>query len=134
LKYHFNPPAGEPNLNLRILIVDDHQVVRRGVESVVLRHSLGMVCGEAENGEEAIRQVRELAPDVVIMDVSMPVMNGLEAARQIRRIAPHVKILVFTMHNASPLMQLIKESGADAVIDKFSAEDQLVQAIRAFNV
>jgi DNA-binding NarL/FixJ family response regulator len=125
-------PAGSAELGLRILIVDDHQAVRRGVESIVTRHGLGEVCGEAENGEDAVRKVRELAPDLVTMDISMPVMNGLEATRQIRGIAPQTKIVVLTMHSSPQMLEQAKQAGADDVVEKFAAEAELVKAIRRF--
>jgi DNA-binding NarL/FixJ family response regulator len=112
--------------------VDDHQVLRRGLESIVARHNLGEVCGEAENGEEAIRKVQELKPDLVTMDISMPILNGLESAREIRRLAPHVKIVIFTMHDSTQMTELARKAGADVVVDKFAAEKDLVQAIRQF--
>jgi DNA-binding NarL/FixJ family response regulator len=115
---------------LRILIVDDHEMLRRGVESIIRHDSLGEVCGEAENGEEAIRKVRELKPELVILDVSMPVMSGLEAAREIRRIAPSTKIVILTMHNSTQVAAAVREAGADALVTKTEAASNLAKAIR----
>src|SRR3981189_2502607 len=108
----------KPQKATRILIVDDHEMLRRGVESIIRRNSLGGVCGEAQNGEEAIRKVQELKPDLVILDVSMPVMGGLEAAREIRRIAPSTKIIILTMHNSTTLPVGVRAVGADALVGK----------------
>jgi len=114
----------------RILIVDDHEMLRRGVESIIKRNSLGGVCGEAQNGEEAIRKVQELKPDLVILDVSMPVMGGLEAAREIRRIAPSTKIIILTMHNSTQIADAVHDVGADALVVKTEAAANLADVIR----
>jgi DNA-binding NarL/FixJ family response regulator len=125
--------AKELSRRMRILIVDDHEMMRRGVESIITSNSLGEVCGDAGNGEEAIGKVKELMPDLVILDVSMPVINGLEAARQIRRIAPSIKILILTMHNSPQIADAVQESGADALVVKSEAASKLVEVIRNFN-
>jgi len=114
----------------RILIVDDHEMLRRGVESIIKRNSLGGVCGEAQNGEEAIRKVQELQPDLVILDVSMPVMSGLEAAREIRRIAPATKIVILTMHNSTQIVDAVRDAGADALVVKTEAASNLAEVIK----
>jgi|SRR5579864_5184742 len=114
----------------RILIVDDHEMLRRGVESIIKRNSLGGVCGEAQNGEEAIRKVQELQPDLVILDVSMPVMSGLEAAREIRRIAPATKIVILTMHNSTQIVGAVRDAGADALVVKTEAASNLADVIK----
>jgi len=116
----------------RILIVDDHEMLRRGVESIIKRNSLGGVCGEAQNGEEAIRKVQELQPDLVILDVSMPVMSGLEAAREIRRIAPATKIVILTMHNSTQIVDAVRDAGADALVVKTEAASNLADLSRNF--
>jgi len=100
------------------------------VESIIRRDSLGKICGEAENGEEAIRKVQELKPDLVIMDVSMPIMSGLEATRQIRRIAPSIKIVILTMHNTSQMAEAVKEAGADALVVKTESSSDLAEVVR----
>ena len=136
-----NRDCGNPTLRLesesmkspkstRILIVDDHEMLRRGVESIIKRNLLGEICGEAENGEEAIKKVHELKPDLVILDVSMPVMTGLEAAREIRRIATATKIIILTMHNSSQVADAVREAGADALVVKTEAASNLAEAIR----
>lgn len=114
----------------RILIVDDHEMLRRGVESIIRRDCLGGVCGEAQNGEEAIRKVQELHPDLVILDVSMPVMSGLEAAREIRRIAPATKIVILTMHNSTQIVDAVRNAGADALVVKTEAASNLAEVIK----
>jgi len=117
-------------LSARILIVDDHELLRRGVHAIIAANSLGDVVGEAENGEEAVKKVQQLNPDVVILDVSMPVMNGLEAARHIRRLAPSTKIVILTMHDSGQIGDAARQAGADAVVVKVDAASQLAETIR----
>jgi DNA-binding NarL/FixJ family response regulator len=108
----------------RILIVDDHEAIRRGIRSLLTRDSLE-ICGEAENGKEALEKVRKLKPDLVILDVSMPVMNGIEAGREIRRFAPCTKIVLFSVHDSPQMMGILKKSGADACVPKSAADADL---------
>jgi DNA-binding NarL/FixJ family response regulator len=114
----------------RIIVVDDHELMRRGVKSLITDNKLGEVCGEAENGEDAVAKVQELKPDLVILDVSMPVMNGLEAARHIRRLAPSVKILILTMHDSTQIALAAQEAGADALLVKSDAATKLVGTVK----
>jgi DNA-binding NarL/FixJ family response regulator len=114
----------------RIVVVDDHELMRRGVRSLITENSLGEVCGEAENGEQAVALVQELKPDLVMLDVSMPVMNGLEAARHIRRLAPSIKILILTMHDSTQIAAAAKEAGADALLVKSEAATKLVGTVK----
>jgi DNA-binding NarL/FixJ family response regulator len=113
----------------RILIADDHETLRRGVRSLLGANSSWEVCGEAEDGKEAIEKVRELNPDLVILDVTMPVMNGLEAAVQIHRIAPSVKILIFSMHDSPTLKAEFERVGADAFVVKSAPSGELISAV-----
>jgi DNA-binding NarL/FixJ family response regulator len=106
----------------KLLIVDDNALVRRLVRAFLERDRTWEVCGEAENGEEGVRKVRELQPDAVILDLQMPVMNGLEAAREIHLIAPNTAMVMFTMHS-SP--QLLLEARAVGISDVLSKMDPL---------
>jgi len=113
-----------------ILIVDDHEVVRQGVRSVILKSRPGWsVCGEATNGKEAIQQAVALQPDVIVLDISMPIMNGLEAASQILKLAPSSRILIFTMHETERLVRDIRAVGAKGYVQKSRAGLDLVHAI-----
>src|SRR5713101_312223 len=96
-----------------VLVVDDHSVTRLTIRSLLMWHSLP-VCGEAENGKQAVEKVKELGPEVVLLDIEMPVMNGIQAAHQIRRISPSTKILFLTIHrdDANSSVRLL---GADWV-------------------
>lgn len=104
-----------------ILIVDDSAVIRRLVRTTIERNSNWNICGEAENGAVAVEKVKELCPDVVILDLQMPVMDGMEAARQIALIAPKTEMLMFTMHNSEQVAKAARASGIKTVISKTDA-------------
>ena len=116
---------------MRILVVDDHDVVRRGLRSVLEAHPGWQVCAEATNGRNAVAQVEELNPDVIVMDISMPDMNGLEAARQIKKICPKVEIVMLSVHFSDQLVREIVDAGAKSYILKSDAERDLVIAVEA---
>jgi DNA-binding NarL/FixJ family response regulator len=107
----------------KILIVDDNELVRKLLRSCIEDDPDWHVCGEAGDGKEAVAKVEELKPDVVLLDLQMPVMNGLEAARQIKVIAPHTAMVMFTMHS-SP--ELLREAHAAGIREVVSKTDQLV--------
>ena len=111
---------------LRLLVADDNEVLRMGVRSLIGARRGWQVCGEAANGEEAIAKVRELAPDVIILDLTMPVMNGFQVAAKIRRIAPSTKIVFFSVHEVPASA---KEAGADEFVSKADAAQELITAI-----
>lgn len=113
----------------RILIVDDHETLRRGVRSLLEANSPWEVCGEAGDGKEAIEKVRELKPDLVMLDVTMPVMNGFEAAIQIRKIAPAVKIVIFSMHDSPTLKAEFERVGADSFVVKSAPSGELIATV-----
>lgn len=116
---------------IRILLVDDHEVVRQGVRSILRAQPQWEICGEAADGAEGVRLVQELHPDVVILDVTMPVLGGLAAAAQIRQLNLGAKILIFTMHESSTLIKLVKDSGAQGFVIKSQAGRDLVKALEA---
>lgn len=113
----------------RILIADDHQVVRNGIRDLLDEHLRWEVCGEAENGREAVAKVMELKPDMIILDVSMPLVNGFDAAAQIRKVAPNTKIIVFSMHDSRQISEQAIRSGADAYVAKSSLFGELERTI-----
>ena len=114
---------------VRILLVDDHDVVRVGLRTVLSIRPDWQICGEAANGPDAIESVRNLAPDVVILDLLLPGgMSGFEAAKQIRSIAPSTKIVIFSIHDV-PVSA--RECGADAFVSKIAGLKQLVGTIEA---
>ena len=111
---------------LRILVADDHEALRMGVRALISHQDGWQVCGEAANGEEAIAKVRDLSPDVIILDLTMPLVNGFEAAAEIRRIAPFTKIIFYSVHDVPVIA---REVGADVFVSKSSAAEVLVSTI-----
>lgn len=116
---------------LRILIVDDHAVVRRGVRALLESQDGWEVCGEADNGPEAIEKVADLKPDVVVLDVSLPGLNGLEATPHILKASPNTEVLVLTMHHSEELARQVLRSGAKGYVLKSDADHSLVTAIES---
>ena len=115
---------------LRVLIADDHEAVRRGLRSAVWGAGW-QVCGEATNGREAIAKVQELAPDVVILDVSMPVMGGLEAAPEILKSSPDTKVVAFTMHESQQIRNEMARIGVHGLAIKSAPLSNLLDTIRS---
>ena len=110
----------------RVLIVDDHEIVRIGVRRLLAGNSRYVVCGEAADGERALQEFVRLTPDVVILDVSLPVKNGFEVAQEIRQIAPFTKIVFFSMHEIPATSRIV---GADAFVAKASGVEALEAAL-----
>jgi len=110
----------------RILIVDDHEVVRMGIRLLFSNNGPLQVCGEAEDGPDALQKVLELAPDVVILDLTMPGMNGFETAARMREIAPTVKIVFYSIHEIPATARI---SGGDAFISKAAASQELIMTV-----
>jgi DNA-binding NarL/FixJ family response regulator len=117
---------------LKILIADDEEFVRHGICVLLSTHKNMQVCGEALNGKDAIAKAERLAPDVIIMDVSMPVINGFDATREIRRFLPQCHILLLTQYDVPGIEVEGKRIGADAFISKASIWTGLLPALRAF--
>ena len=114
----------------RILIADDSPHVRQGIRNLLQRHSDWQVCGEASDGQDAIRKTGQLNPDVVVLDFSMPVLNGIEAAQSISRICPTASILLCSMFMDSQLVSMAREAGITCVLSK-SNVGQIVSGIEA---
>jgi two-component system, NarL family, sensor kinase len=123
-------PRQRPVVRRRILIADDHEVMRRGVRGLVESQEEWSVCGEAIEGNEAISKTRELHPDLLILDVSMPGVSGIEAAMQILKDDPNMKILFFTMFDSPQMMREISNVGAWGYVAKARAGNDLVDAVR----
>jgi DNA-binding NarL/FixJ family response regulator len=115
---------------VRILIADDHDVVRQGVRAVLEGQAGWVVCVEASTGREAVAKAIALQPDVVVLDISMPELNGLEATRQIRR-AVSARILILTVHESDQLVTEVLDAGAHGYVLKTDAGRTLVEAIGA---
>jgi DNA-binding NarL/FixJ family response regulator len=116
-------------MSLRILVVDDHAVVRRGVRSLLESHEGWMVCGEATTGRDAVEQSRHLRPDVIVMDLSLPELNGLDAIRQILKDRPGTEVLVLTMHHSEELASEVLQTGARGYVMKSDADENLIRAV-----
>jgi DNA-binding NarL/FixJ family response regulator len=116
-------------MSLRILVVDDHAVVRRGVRSLLESHEGWEVCGEATTGRDAVEQSKRLRPDVVVMDLSLPELNGLDATRQILKDAPETEVLVLTMHHSEELARDVLQAGARGYVLKSDADENLIAAV-----
>jgi PAS domain S-box-containing protein len=115
----------------RILIADDHEVLRRGVRTMLGTESQWEICGEAVDGKDAVDKAGELLPDLVILDVNMPMLNGLAAVRQILRLRPQPRILVFTVHDSDQTMMEVQATGAHGYLSKAKAQQDLIHAVRA---
>ena len=115
---------------IRVLLADDHKVVRDGLRLLIDGQRDMCVVGEAGNGKEALHQARELKPDIVVMDLSMPELNGLQATERLKAERPEIKVVALTVHeDPSYLLQLCK-AGAVGYVLKRSAGDDLIHAIR----
>ena len=114
---------------VKILIADDHEIVRQGIRRVLEAKPEWEICGEASNGQEAVRMAQELSPDIIIMDVTMPVMSGFEAADEISRLPVGSRVLFFTMHDAGSMAGSVRKSGAQGYVVKSRAAQDLVQAL-----
>lgn len=113
----------------RILVADDHEMVRHGLRAVLEAHPGWEVCGEAANGLEAVSQARALKPDIVVLDFAMPKLNGLGAARQIRQELPQTEVLILTMHESESLVRSLGRAGVRGCVLKSDAGRVLVAAV-----
>lgn len=114
---------------IRVILAEDHTIVRKGLCALLEETKHIKVIGEAENGREAIEKTSELHPDIVLMDISMPVLNGLEATRRIKSDYPDTRVIMLTMHaNAEYILQGL-QAGAESFLLKQSAPEELVRAI-----
>ncbi len=115
---------------IRVLVVDDHDLVRTGISRMLADIDGLQVVGQAESGEVAIKKCRELKPDVVLMDVKMPGIGGLEATRKLLRSQPDVKVIAVTICEEDPFPTRLLQAGASGYLTKGAALDEMIQAIR----
>lgn len=120
-----------PEKHLRILVVDDQPYVRRAVRSLLESKREWEVCGEASDGREAIEQTEALHPDIVIMDMSMPILNGLEATRLIHERFPGSEVVILTLHDFPDLPRIAQEAGAKGYVLKANSSQFLISAIQS---
>jgi len=117
--------------DIRVLVVDDHAIVRDGIRAAIDALGGMSVVGEALNGKEAVSRARELNPDVVVMDIGMPVLNGIEATRQIVKAVPGTRVLMLSMHNDEKYIFQSLKAGATGYVLKGSGMAELIDAIRS---
>ena len=115
---------------MRIVIADDHSIVREGLKSLIDKQDSMQVVGEAQDGQMAIELTRELSPDMVIMDISMPNLNGIEATREILNFKPDTKIIILSMYTDKHIVKESLEAGALGYILKSNLLDELLKAIQ----
>jgi len=118
----------------QILLADDHELVREGLRNILSTRPDWSVCGVARDGRDAVRQARELEPDVVILDVSMPELNGIEATREIVQSCPKTEVLVLTVHDSDTLIREVLDAGARGYVLKSDAATKLVAAVESLLV
>ena len=114
---------------MRILIADDHEVVRKGVCSLLESRADLKVCGEATNGQEAVDLARQLDPDLVVLDVTMPVLDGFSAAKKIKQLLPAIPILMLSMHAGPEMVRAAKAAGAQGFVTKTDVAGTLLKAV-----
>jgi DNA-binding NarL/FixJ family response regulator len=115
---------------MEILIVDDNAMIRRGLKLLLSDYPTYTVCGEAGDGEEAIVKAKELKPDFILLDISMPGASGFEVAVRLRREIPRARIIIMSQHDKTTLLPRALESGADACIDKDALSAELLITIQ----
>jgi DNA-binding NarL/FixJ family response regulator len=118
-------------MSVRILVADDHGVVRRGLRALLESRRGWKICGEAANGREAVERAKRLKPDVAILDIGMPGLNGVEATRQIRKVSPKTEILILSAHGSEKLALEVLEAGARGYVIKEEADESLMVAVDA---
>jgi two-component system response regulator NreC len=140
LKGKSNLPSKGSNLRvsagkqkIRILVADDHPVVRKGLQSCLARQDGIKVVGEAADGEEALQKALELAPDVVLLDISMPRKDGLAVTGALRKAAPQVKVLILSVHSNKEYLFRIIQAGAHGYVSKEASPEELMRAIESVN-
>jgi len=116
---------------LRILVADDHDLVRQGLRSLLGDQPGWMVCGEATNGEEAVALSKQLRPDIAVVDIHMPGMDGVQATREILAVSLHTEILILTLDESREVVQAVTEAGARGIVMKSDAARDLVAAVAA---
>jgi DNA-binding NarL/FixJ family response regulator len=124
------PRLPKPAGRLRILIVDDHPLMREGLRGAINREPDLMVCGEAENAQQALAVIRKLAPDLALVDITLPDKNGLELIKDLQALHPRLRILAISMHDESMYAERMLRAGASGYITKQQPPEELIRAIR----
>lgn len=128
-----SPSTGLPMLDktITLFLADDHTIVRQGLAKLLEGEPNLRVVGEAENGREAVEKVEELKPDIILMDIAMPMLNGIEATRQIRKICPQTKVIILSMHSHDRYISELFGLGASGYLLKNSTGTDIINAIHA---
>lgn len=116
---------------ITIFLADDHTIVRQGLAKLLAAEPNLRVIGEAQNGREAVKKVQGLKPDLVIMDIAMPLLNGIEATRQIKKLSPQTKVIILSMHSHDRYISELISIGASGYLLKDSTGEEIVKAISA---
>jgi DNA-binding NarL/FixJ family response regulator len=120
---------GSPQPRVRVLVADDHEVMRLGIRNLLEVQPGWSVCAEATNGREAVEKTLQFRPDVIIMDITMPVMNGLEAASEITKAEPRIPVILFSLHMSEDIYRHFKTDGIRGAVAKGDAARDLVLAV-----
>jgi two-component system response regulator NreC len=116
---------------INIFLADDHTIVRQGLAKLIEAESNFKIIGEAQDGRQAVRKVERLNPDIVIMDIAMPLLNGIEATRQIKKLSPQTKVIILSMHSHDRYISELISLGASGYLLKDSTGAEIVKAISA---
>jgi two-component system nitrate/nitrite response regulator NarL len=124
-------PVSAKKQIIKVLVADDHPVVRKGLQLCLANLGKMKVVGEAADGDEALRKARELSPDVVLMDISMPGMNGLDVTEILRKEAPNMKVLILSVHSNKEYIFRVIQAGAHGYVSKEAPPEEVVRAIES---
>ncbi|MGH9501806.1 MAG: response regulator [Terriglobales bacterium] len=120
---------GSPHARVRILVADDHEVMRLGIRNLLEVRPGWSICAEANNGQEAVEKTLQFHPDIIIMDITMPVMNGLDAANEIIKKEPKIPVILFSLHISDDLYRHFRTDGIRGAVAKGDAARDLVVAV-----
>jgi DNA-binding NarL/FixJ family response regulator len=123
----------QANLCVRLLVVDDHRIVRKGIGSCLAKHEHLVIVGEAANGLEAVTKAKELLPDIVLLDIDLPKMSGLVVTEVLRKELPQIKVLILSMYQHSEYVLRLLQSGARGYVLKEASSEDLLEAIETVN-
>jgi DNA-binding NarL/FixJ family response regulator len=120
---------GSPQPRVRVLVADDHEVMRLGIRNLLEVQPGWSICAEATNGQEAVEKALQFRPDVIIMDITMPVMNGLQAAGEITKAKPQIPVILFSLHMSEDIYRHFMTDGIRGAVAKGDAARDLVLAV-----
>jgi DNA-binding NarL/FixJ family response regulator len=123
--------AAQPNRRIRVLLADDQPMIRKMVRSTLQRHPHIEVCAEVENGRQAVEQTKELKPDVVLLNITMPILNGFQAASEIKRQVPQSAIVILSTHADKHFVEEARKLGVRTYVSKSKIGEALVEAVEA---